>query len=230
MGGEDNGVAAVMDATGGRGAERVSVAAPSKPAQQAALEMAAKRARVVYFAGLPKHDPVSPLDMNQLHYKELAILGAYGATHRQYRITMDYLDPPPGRPGRGGDPPVPAGPDRRGVRDDPVGRRAEDGHRAVTGPYVIGCDVGSQGTNAALYGADGTLVASAYEAYDLSFPHPGWAEQDPDLWVGALQRAVPAPASTRPRGAVRRRGPVVRLPARRDGRVRRGRAGRCARR
>ena len=54
--------------------------------------MAAKRARVVYFAGLPKHDPVSPLDMNQLHYKELAILGAYGATHRQYRLTMDYLD------------------------------------------------------------------------------------------------------------------------------------------
>ena len=30
---------------------------PSKHAQQAALEMAAKRASVVYFAGLPKHDP-----------------------------------------------------------------------------------------------------------------------------------------------------------------------------
>ena len=74
------------------GAERVSVAAPAKPAQQAALEMAAKRAVVVYFAGLPKHDPVSPLDMNQLHYKELSVRGAYGATHRQYRITMDYLD------------------------------------------------------------------------------------------------------------------------------------------
>jgi L-iditol 2-dehydrogenase len=68
------------------------VAAPAKQAQQAALEMAAKRARVVYFAGLPKHDPVSPLDMNQLHYKELAILGAYGATTRQYRITMEYLN------------------------------------------------------------------------------------------------------------------------------------------
>jgi L-iditol 2-dehydrogenase len=90
--GEDNGVAEVLSRTGGQGADRVSVAAPSKQAQQAALEMAAKRARVVYFAGLPKHDPVSPLDMNQLHYKELAILGAYGATHRQYRITMDYLD------------------------------------------------------------------------------------------------------------------------------------------
>jgi L-iditol 2-dehydrogenase len=89
--GEDGAVAELMDRTAGRGAERISVAAPSQQAQQAALEMAAKRARVVYFAGLPKHDPVSALDMNQLHYKELDIRGAYGATHRQYRITMDYL-------------------------------------------------------------------------------------------------------------------------------------------
>ncbi len=90
--GEDNGVEAVMQHTGGLGADRISVAAPSKQAQQAALVMAAKRARVVYFAGLPKHDPFSTLDMNMLHYKELAILGAYGATPRQYRLTMDYLD------------------------------------------------------------------------------------------------------------------------------------------
>jgi L-iditol 2-dehydrogenase len=90
--GDDNGVGEILARTGGHGAERVSVAAPAKPAQQAALEMAAKRAKVVYFAGLPKHDPISPLDMNELHYKELAILGAYGASHRQYRITMDYLD------------------------------------------------------------------------------------------------------------------------------------------
>lgn len=88
----DGGVAELLSRTDGAGAERVSVAAPSKQAQQAALEMAARRARVVYFAGLPKHDPVSPLDMNQLHYKELAVLGAYGATPRQYRITMDYLN------------------------------------------------------------------------------------------------------------------------------------------
>jgi L-iditol 2-dehydrogenase len=90
--GDDNGVGEVMSRTGGAGADRISVAAPSKQAQEAALEMAAKRARIVYFAGLPKHDPVSPLDVNQLHYKELVISGAYGATHRQYRITMDYLD------------------------------------------------------------------------------------------------------------------------------------------
>jgi L-iditol 2-dehydrogenase len=90
--GEDNGVEELLSRTGGAGADRVIVAAPSKQAQQAALVMAAKRARVVYFAGLPKADPVSPLDMNQLHYKELAILGSYGCTPRHYRITMDYLN------------------------------------------------------------------------------------------------------------------------------------------
>ena len=90
--GEDNGVEELLSRSGGAGADRIIVAAPSKEAQQAALVMAGKRARIVYFAGLPKADPVSPLDMNQLHYKELAILGAYGCTPRQYRITMDYLN------------------------------------------------------------------------------------------------------------------------------------------
>ena len=60
----------------------------------------------------------------------------------------------------------------------------------MTGPYVIGCDVGSQGTNCALYSADGTLVASSYQTYDLSFPFPGAAEQDPDLWPAAVVAGV----------------------------------------
>jgi len=87
----DNGVAAVMERTEGFGADRVIVAAPSKEAQQAALAMAGRRARVVYFAGLPKSDPVMPFDANQLHYKELAVLGAYGCTPHQYRVTLELL-------------------------------------------------------------------------------------------------------------------------------------------
>jgi xylulokinase len=71
---------------------------------------------------------------------------------------------------------------------------------------VIGCDVGSQGTNAALYSADGELVASAYEAYDLSFPHPGWAEQDPDLWTAAVETACSRLVSECPDGADAIRG------------------------
>lgn len=60
----------------------------------------------------------------------------------------------------------------------------------MSGPYVIGCDVGSQGTNVALYSAEGTLVASAYEDYPLSYPYPGWAEQDADEWPVAVIAGV----------------------------------------
>jgi xylulokinase len=58
--------------------------------------------------------------------------------------------------------------------------------------YVVGCDVGSQGTNAALYAADGRLVDSAYEPYDVDFPRPGWAEQPARLWDEAIRRACRA--------------------------------------
>jgi L-iditol 2-dehydrogenase len=90
--GEDNGVEFVERTTGGEGAERVIVAAPAKPAQQAALRMGGPGARVVYFAGLPKHSPTVDFDANEMHYKELAVLGAYGATPRQYRITLAWLE------------------------------------------------------------------------------------------------------------------------------------------
>jgi xylulokinase len=60
----------------------------------------------------------------------------------------------------------------------------------MTGPYVIGCDVGSQGTNTALYAAGGELIASAYEAYEIAYPHPGWAEQDPGDWLHGIHATV----------------------------------------
>jgi xylulokinase len=74
------------------------------------------------------------------------------------------------------------------------------------GPYLIGCDVGSQGTNAALYAADGELVASAYEAYDLSFPRPTWAEQDPTLWSAAVEHTVAKLGTEVPEGPSAIRG------------------------
>ena len=74
------------------------------------------------------------------------------------------------------------------------------------GPFVIGFDVGSQGTNAALYGADGTLVASAYETYPLAFPHPTWAEQDPDDWNAAVTRGSRRLIAECPGGASAIRG------------------------
>jgi xylulokinase len=72
----------------------------------------------------------------------------------------------------------------------------------MSGPYVIGCDVGSQGTNAALYSVDdGSMAASAYETHQLSYPRPGWAEQDPGEWVRALHAAIRRLVAAAPGGS-----------------------------
>ncbi|MGH3030021.1 MAG: zinc-dependent alcohol dehydrogenase [Gaiellaceae bacterium] len=89
--GPAGGVDEVLELTRGQGADRVIVACASQAAQQAALKLAAPAAKVVNFAGLPKANPIVDFDANELHYKELAVLGAYGATPRQYRITLDLL-------------------------------------------------------------------------------------------------------------------------------------------
>jgi xylulokinase len=67
--------------------------------------------------------------------------------------------------------------------------------------YVIGCDIGSQGTNTGLYSADGRLVASAYQAYEVFYPNPGWAEQDPREWTNAMQSTVRQVLAGVPEGA-----------------------------
>jgi len=60
----------------------------------------------------------------------------------------------------------------------------------VTGDLVVGVDVGSQGTCAQAVTADGTVVHTSYVPHELSFPEPGWAEQDPAEWLDALARAL----------------------------------------
>jgi xylulokinase len=55
---------------------------------------------------------------------------------------------------------------------------------------VVGVDVGSQGTCAQAIDRDGTLVVSSYVPHELSYPRPGWAEQDPLSWLGAVGQAL----------------------------------------
>jgi L-iditol 2-dehydrogenase len=71
-------VAAVRELTGGRGADRVVVAAGSGRAQEQALAMAARRGVVSFFGGLPKDRPTITLDANIVHYREVGIVGANG--------------------------------------------------------------------------------------------------------------------------------------------------------
>jgi sugar (pentulose or hexulose) kinase len=52
----------------------------------------------------------------------------------------------------------------------------------VSGPAVLGLDVGTESARAGLFGLDGRLVAKGQAGYPTSFPAPGWAEQDPACW------------------------------------------------
>ncbi len=68
-------LAAVMEESSGRGADVIIVAAPSKAAQESALEIAAIGGRINLFGGLPKQDPFIRFDSNMVHYKELIVTG-----------------------------------------------------------------------------------------------------------------------------------------------------------
>jgi xylulokinase len=55
---------------------------------------------------------------------------------------------------------------------------------------LVGLDVGTTGVKAIAISPDGGVLASADEGYPLSTPRPGWAEQDPEDWVRASERAL----------------------------------------
>jgi len=57
---------------------------------------------------------------------------------------------------------------------------------------LIGIDIGTQSLKA-IVATDGlVVVGTGHAAYSPNFPRPGWAEQDPALWLAALPRAIAA--------------------------------------
>jgi L-iditol 2-dehydrogenase len=75
---ETDAVKAVLNETGGLGADVILTSNPSGESQAQALLMAKNRARVNFFGGLPKGTMVT-LDTNIIHYKELFVTGAHGS-------------------------------------------------------------------------------------------------------------------------------------------------------
>jgi xylulokinase len=55
---------------------------------------------------------------------------------------------------------------------------------------LVGLDVGTTGVKALALSPDGDILARAEETYELSTPQPGWAEQDPEDWWRAAERAL----------------------------------------
>lgn len=54
--------------------------------------------------------------------------------------------------------------------------------------YLIGVDLGTMGTKAAIFDTEGNLVALAFEESKLLYPKPGWVEQEPaDFYLSSLR-------------------------------------------
>jgi xylulokinase len=55
---------------------------------------------------------------------------------------------------------------------------------------LVGLDVGTTGVKALAVSPEGEVLARIEEAYPLSTPQPGWAEQDPENWWRAAASAL----------------------------------------
>ena len=82
---------ALREATDGFGPDVVIVAVSAAAAQNDALAIAARAGRVNFFAGLPKSNPVAPLDVNQIHYKELEVSGSYSEKKSDFQAAFALL-------------------------------------------------------------------------------------------------------------------------------------------
>ena len=65
---------------------------------------------------------------------------------------------------------------------------------------MIGLDVGTTGVKAVRLAETGEVLARHEEEYPLSIPQPGWAEQDPEDWWRAAEKALAAVGSEGPVG------------------------------
>lgn len=55
---------------------------------------------------------------------------------------------------------------------------------------LLGIDVGTTGIKALAVHPDGTIKAESFSGYEISSPHPKWAEQDPGDWWNAFCSAT----------------------------------------
>ncbi len=56
----------------------------------------------------------------------------------------------------------------------------------MTVEYIATFDLGTEGTKTSLVTVEGELVASEFTPYDVNYPKPCWAEQDPEIWWKAV--------------------------------------------
>jgi xylulokinase len=75
-------------------------------------------------------------------------------------------------------------------RRRPARLAVEKRGKEASSAMIVGVDVGTQSLKAVVTDAALTPRGRAAQAYKVSFPQPGWAEQNPGLWERALGPAI----------------------------------------
>lgn len=88
---EEDVVKKVLEITGQQGADVIITAASAKIIQEQALEMAAKKARISFFAGINKEDPFIKFNSNTVHYKEISVFGVFASYRKQFEKAYQLI-------------------------------------------------------------------------------------------------------------------------------------------
>ncbi len=73
----------------------------------------------------------------------------------------------------------------------------------------LGLDMGTSGLRGLLVDATGATVAEAVAEYEAKHPHPGWSEQDPQLWIDAMQAVMTQLCQSAPNAVAAIRGMAI---------------------
>jgi len=86
-----NAVHKIMEAGGEEKFDVAIVACSVKAAQADALKLVRKKARVSFFAGVPKDDPVLGIDTNLIHYHEISVFGCFASNLQHYHQALEMV-------------------------------------------------------------------------------------------------------------------------------------------
>src|SRR6056297_903256 len=60
----------------------------------------------------------------------------------------------------------------------------------MTEKYLVGTDIGTQGTKTVVVNSAGKVVGSGSSFYSVEQPHPSWAQQWPEVWEEATNESI----------------------------------------
>ena len=82
---------AVKEGTGGAGVDVIIPCTPQVRLDGSVFDLLAPRGRLCVFSGPNREDSPLPVDLRDMHYRELTVVGSYGNSSRNCRDAVELL-------------------------------------------------------------------------------------------------------------------------------------------